>query len=61
MKIGFIIQKDISIYDNIPIHIQGKNSELQSILSSVGMDSLTSPTYSSELNLIELAFNILVQ
>ena len=54
---GFLIRGDIAIYDNASIHVNRVNSDLQSILSSTGIDAVLLPRYSPELNPIELVFN----
>ena len=43
------------------MHVSGENSELGQIFRSVGMDIVTLPTYSSELNPIESFFDVMVQ
>ena len=48
------------VADNASIHHQGENSDLYNIFSSVGIDLIPLPTYSLELNPIELVFNIIV-
>ena len=58
---GFMSRGDIMVADNASIHYQGKNSDLHDIFSSVGIDLILLPTYSLELNPIELVFNIVVQ
>ena len=56
---GFLVRGDIAIYDNASIHVNGVNSELQSILSSTGIDAVLLSSYSPELNPIELVFNVM--
>ena len=43
------------------MHVSGENSELGQIFRSVGIDIVTLPTYTPELNPIELVFNVMVQ
>ena len=56
---GFLVRGNIAIYDNVSICINGVNSKLQSILISMGIDIVLLPRYSSELNPIELVFNVM--
>jgi len=58
---GFMVRGDIFVYDNARIHVSGDNSDLKNILRDVGIDAVTLPTYSPELNPIELIFNVMVQ
>ena len=61
MQTEFLIYGDIAVYDNAPIHVKGDNDMLCNILYSVGIDIILLPTCSSELNPIELVFNVIMQ
>ena len=52
---------NIAIYNNVPIHTNSANTELQTILTTAGIDAVLLPKYSPELNLIELVFNVIAQ
>ena len=56
---GFLVVGDIAACDNASIHVNAENADLQSILSSVGIDVVLLPSYSPELNPIELVFNVM--
>ena len=56
-----MVNSDIAIYDNVSIYINDVNKELQSILTSIGIDTILLPSYSPELNPIEFVFNIITQ
>ena len=55
----FLVRGNIAIYNNALIHVNGVNSDLQSILSSTGIDAVLLPQYSRELNPIKLVFNVM--
>ena len=61
MQISFLIRGDIAAYDNALIHVKGDNNMLCDVLYSISIHSIPLPTYSSELNPIELVINIIVQ
>ena len=56
-----MVRGDIYVYDNSKTHVAGDNEDLVSILRDVGIDAVRLPTYSPELNPVELIFNVLVQ
>ena len=60
-RTGFLKQGDILINDDCSMHVNGENSELGQMLRSVGIDIVSLPTCSLELNPIELVFNFIVQ
>ena len=57
---GFMVNGDIYVYNNSKTHIARDNSDLVSILRDVGIDAVRLPTYSPELNPVELIFNVIV-
>ena len=61
MQIGFLIRGDIAVCGNAQLYVKEDNDMLCNILHSTGINSIPLPAYSSELNLIELVFNIMVQ
>ena len=61
MQTSFVAQGGIIVHANASIHAHVENSELQSILSIMGIDNLTLSTCSPELNLMNLVFNVVVQ
>ena len=61
LKRVFLICEDIAVYNNTLIYIKGDNNMICDVLLSVSIDSILLPTYSPELNLIELVFNVIVQ
>ena len=61
IRAGFLVRGDIAIYSNAPIHANGTNTELQTNLTSAGIDAVLLPKYSPELNPIELVFSVMAQ
>ena len=57
----FLVNYNIAICNNIIICKNSVNEELKSILTSIGIDTILLPSYSLELNPIELVFNIMTQ
>ena len=58
---GFVLRGDIFVRENAQMHVSGNNSDLKRILQEVGIDAVTLPTHSPELNPIELNFNVMFQ
>ena len=58
---SFFINSDIAICNDVSTYVNSVNEELKSILTSIGIDTILLPSYSLELNPIELVFNIMAQ
>ena len=57
----FLVDSDIAMQNNGTAHISRLSSESQSALLSVGTDYIILPSWSLNLNLIKLAFNVITQ
>ena len=59
---GILVGGDILVLDNAAIHVSGENEDLGEYLwDRFKILLLTLPTYSPELNPIELIWNVMVQ
>ena len=58
---GFLVAGDIAARDNASIHVNAAKTELQAILSSLGIDNFLLSSHVPELNPIELVFNVITQ
>ena len=57
----FLVPSDIVVLDNATARNKGYNSTLKDTLKEEGIDSITFPKHSPELNPVELKFNVIVQ
>ena len=49
------------MHDNVSIHVNDANKEIQEILSSLDIDVVLLPSHSPDLNPVELVFNVTAQ
>ena len=57
----FLIRGDIVVYDNVAINATGDNDTLTNVLIAEGAEIIPLPSCSTDLNHIELVFNVMVQ
>ena len=49
------------MHDNVSIHVNDANKEIQENLSSLDIDVVLLPSHSPDLNPVELVFNVMAQ